>query len=194
MKNILHIDASGRTKAQSDSKQLSLAIVKKLADQYSSHVSYRDISTGLPVLNDEMIDSYFTAPTDRTELQNQSIVKSDELVQELIDNDIIVIGTPIYNFAMPAVLKIWSDLVARAGVTFKYTEKGPVGLLENKTAYVAITSGGVALNSKADFLTPWIKQFLGFLGISDVTIIDASTIQRDRDEVIANAYAQVQQL
>ncbi len=192
MKKILHIDASGRH-TESASRQLSAQIVKKFSSD-DAQVTYRDVSQGLPFLDDVMIGSYFTPEEDRNEQQKLAIVKSDQIVQELLENDAIVIGVPIYNFAMPASLKAWADLAARAKVTFKYTENGPVGLLENKKAYVVVTSGGVAIDSPADFLSPWIRQFLGFLGISDVTIIDASSINMKGDAAIEGAKTQIQQL
>ena len=192
MKKILHIDASGRH-ADSDSRQLSAQTVKAISSD-DTQVTYRDVSQGLPFLDDVMIGAYFTPEEDRNEKQKQAITVSDQVVQELLENDAVVIGVPIYNFAMPASLKAWADLAARAKVTFQYTENGPVGLLENKKAYIVVTSGGVAIDSQADFLTPWIRQFLGFLGISDVTIINASTINIKGQEAIEMARAQIQQL
>jgi len=192
MKNILHIDASGRHE-HSDSRRLSDHTVQALK-QSGSDIIYRDVSQGLPFLNDTMIASYFTDPEQRDRLQQQAIADSDQVVQELQDSDAIVIGVPIYNFAMPAGLKAWADLAARAGVTFQYTDKGPVGLLNDKKAFVVITSGGVPIDSPVDFLTPWIRQFLAFIGIQDVTIIDAASLNQRGEEALQAAEAQIAQL
>jgi FMN-dependent NADH-azoreductase len=106
---------------------------------------------------------------------------SDTLIEELEAADTIVIGMPIYNFGMPAALKAWIDLMARPKVTFAYTESGPVGLLNDKRAIVAVASGGVPVDSPADFATPHLRQVLRFVGIDDITVHAA------KDLISANA-------
>ncbi|MEM9209697.1 MAG: NAD(P)H-dependent oxidoreductase, partial [Pseudomonadota bacterium] len=91
------------------------------------------------------------------------------------------IGAPIYNFGVPAVLKAWVDMIARARLTFQYTDKGPVGLLEGKRAYVVVASGGVSVDSPVDFATPYLRQALRFIGIEDVTVIPAQGIDATDD-------------
>jgi len=152
MNQILHIDASGR-ETSSVSRKLSNQIIQKISDDKST-VSYRDVSQGLPFVDEMMIGAYYTQKTERSEQQNQAIVISDAIVEELMAADTVVIGMPIYNFSMPAGFKAWSDLAARVGETFKYTENGPVGLLEGKKAYIAVVSGGTKVGSEIDFLTP----------------------------------------
>lgn len=174
MKNILHIDASGRGKP-SVSRQLSREIVQKISNGQSK-VTYRDVSQGLPFVDEQMIGAYYTQKAERSEDQNQAIALSDTIVEELKAADTVVIGMPIYNFSMSAGFKTWSDLAARVGETFEYTENGPVGLLEGKKAYVAIASGGTKVGSEIDFLTPWLRHFLGFIGIVDIEIIQAEAI------------------
>lgn len=98
------------------------------------------------------------------------------MIAELRAADIIVIATPIYNFAAPASLKAWMDLVARPRETFRYTENGPEGLLAGKTAMVTVSSGGVQVGSPADFLTPHLTFFLGFIGIKDVSVTAANDV------------------
>jgi len=193
MKTILHIDASGH-KTASDSRKLSKQLVQKIQTTEQAEVIYRDVSQDLPFLDETMITSYFTAPDERSDELKQAIAISDQVVEELQRSDVIVIGIPIYNFSMPAGFKAWVDLVARAGVTFQYTENGPVGLLENKKAYLAITSGGVPLDSPSDFLTPWLRQFFGFIGINDVNIIDASAINSRGNTALESAKAEIQAL
>jgi len=103
-----------------------------------------------------------------------------------------VIGLPIYNFSFPAAFKAWIDQVARAKVTFRYGDNGPEGLLENKKAYVIISSGGTQLGSEVDFVTDYIHHVLAFIGIKDVTIIDSSGIGKNEEKVIADAHASIE--
>jgi FMN-dependent NADH-azoreductase len=171
MNNILHIDASGRGKP-SVSRQLSNEIVQNISSGQSK-ITYRDVSRGLPFLDDLMIGAYYTQKAERSEEQHQAIALSDRIVEELKAADTVVIGLPVYNFSMPAGFKAWSDLAARVEETFAYTENGPVGLLEGKKAYVVVASGGTQVGSEIDFLTPWLRHFLGFIGIFDVEIVQA---------------------
>ena len=168
---LLHIDASPRSEG-SVSRGLSAKIV---AQQNAGEVIRRDLSEPLPFLNETWVAGTFTPPEDRSDAQRAELVLSDQLVAEVQAADTIVIGTPIYNFGAPAVLKAWIDQVARAGVTFKYTETGPVGLLSDKKVIVAVASGGVSIGSPADFLTPHLRVFLGFLGLTDVSFVDVDS-------------------
>lgn len=171
MNNILHIDASGRGKA-SVTRQLSNEIVQKISSDKTA-VTYRDVSGGLPFLDELMIGSYYTQKEERSEEQHQAIAVSDTIVEELMAADAVVIGIPVYNFSMPAGFKAWSDLAARVGETFAYTENGPEGLLEGKKVYIAVASGGTQIGSDLDFLTPWLRHFFGFIGIFDIEIVQA---------------------
>jgi FMN-dependent NADH-azoreductase len=116
---------------------------------------------------------------------------SDELVAELKSADAVVIATPIYNFSVPAPLKAWIDLIARPRVTFRYTPKGPVGLLQGKRAYVAIASGGTPIGGELDFASTYLRHMLGFIGITDVTIIGADGTMVDADSALARAREQI---
>jgi len=175
-KNILQINSSGRYEG-SITRQVSDLVVKTLKENNTSPESInRDVATGLPFVNEAWINSNFTAPHERTEEQKEVLGFSNELVAELENADHIVIASPIYNFSIPATLKAWIDLIARAGLTFRYTENGPVGLLENKSATIVMASGGVPIGSEMDMASGYLKFALGFVGISDVNIIDAATI------------------
>ena len=189
MNNILHIDASGRGKP-SVSRQLSNEIVQKISSD-QTNVTYRDVSQGLSFVDETMIGAYYTHKAERSDEQHQAIALSDTIVGELMEADTVVIGMPIYNFSMPAGFKTWSDLAARVGETFTYTENGPVGLLEGKKAYVAVASGGTKVGSEIDFLTPWLRHFLGFIGISDVEIVQAEAINRNGDKAVEDARASI---
>ena len=152
----------------------------------------RDVSQGLPFLDEEWVGANFTDPVDRSEDQRSKLALSDTLVGELKAADTIVIGTPIYNFSVPAALKAWIDQIARARETFKYTENGPVGLLEGKKAYVLVASGGTKVGSEIDFAATYLKHILGFVGIQDVTIVAADQLMMDpakRDEALAQTLA-----
>lgn len=182
-KTILHINSSGRY-SDSITRQVSELVVEHLKESATlQKVIKRDVAVGVPFINEVWINSNFTAPEERTEEQKTALSFSDELVAELKKSDYIVMATPIYNFSIPAVLKAWIDLIARAGLTFSYTENGPVGLLENKKAIVVMASGGVPIGSEMDMASGYLKFVLGFIGIHDVTIIDASVIDYlDDDE------------
>ncbi len=165
--NILRIDASART----DESQTRLG-VDKIAQHIGGPVVTRDLTLTPPTLvTQDIVGAYFTPAEDRTEAQNQSIAPSNAAVAELEAADLILIGAPIYNFGVPASLKGWADMVARVGRTFKYTENGPVGLLSSKRAIVVVASGGTEVGSAVDFATPWLRFFLSFIGIKDVTIL-----------------------
>ena len=193
MTHVLHIDASCRHEA-SDSRALSKRLLNKIKPE-GAFVTYRDVSRGMQFIDDEMIESFFVPPDERTDKENEIIALSDEITKEILAADILVIGIPVYNFSMPAVFKAWCDLAARVGVTFRYSEHGPVGLLENKKAYVAVTSGGMPIGGDTDFLTPWLRQYLKFIGIQDVTMIGAQGLRKDyAAESIANANKQIDQL
>ena len=132
---------------------------------------------------------------DQTEHHKKMFELSDKLVSELKNSDIIIISAPIYNYGPPATLKAWSDLVARIGETFRFKPDGRrEGLLKNKRAYLVITSGGTKLNSKEDFLTPWLKFILNFFGIDKVDIISADQMALDYKKSINNAEAQIENL
>ena len=186
---ILHIDASAR-KGDSVTRKLSAQLVTRLAGDHGQ-VTYRDLSEGLPFVDETKIAAYFTAPEARTGEHRKALALSDTIVSELHNNDVLVIGVPIYNFSMPASFKAWADLAARVGETFRYTETGPVGLLENKKAFVVIASGGTKVDSQIDFLTPWLRQYLGFIGIKDVTVISADALNQDFDAGLAQAQQQL---
>ena len=175
-KILLHINSSSRYK-ESITRQVSTSLVALLKQKHSSlAVVSRDTATGLPFVNEAWIEANFTNAENRNERHEQELSLSDELVSELQDADILVIGVPIYNFNIPSPLKAWVDLVARVGLTFRYTEKGPVGLLENKKVYVVMASGGVPIGSEMDLASAYLKVVFNFVGLHDLTIIDSSML------------------
>ena len=114
-----------------------------------------------------------------------------ELIAELKAADVVVIGAPIYNFGIPAALKAWVDMIARARKTFRYTSEGPEGLLKGKKAYVVIASGGMPVDSDMDFATPYLRQVLGFIGITDVEVIAADALGNGMDKKLDEARAKI---
>ena len=189
-RNILHIDASAR-QAGSVSRELSQHLVDALSDA-ETQVTKREIGlTPLPLISETWVGANFTPEENRSDSQKQALELSDTLIDELEAADTLVLGVPIYNFGVPAAFKAWVDLIARARKTFKYTESGPVGLLEGKKAHVVIASGGTQSGSEIDFATPYVRHVLGFVGIHDVTIIAADQLMSTGDEKLNTARAQI---
>ncbi len=181
---VLLVNSSGRYQ-DSLTRQVSDKLVEELlenlgVDKLSENLIERDLAKGLPFIDEAWIGANFTPAENRNEQQQKVLDFSDELVEELKTADTLVIAAPMYNFSIPAVLKAWIDLIARAKVTFQYTETGPEGLLKNKKAYLVVASGGVPLGSEADFSTNYLRQVLGFVGITDVTLIDATKVDSEQ--------------
>jgi FMN-dependent NADH-azoreductase len=192
--HILEISASARSEG-SMSRLLTRDVVKALEDRHGDvTITRRNVAEGLPFVDADWVAATNTPEEDRTEAQRRKLAFSDELVEEIMAADILVIGAPIYNFSVPASLKAWIDLIARVRLTFRYTDKGPVGLLEGKKAYVLTPSGGVPVGSAVDFATPYLRHALGFVGINDVQIIGAQGADRGNDEALDDARARIAEL
>jgi len=182
-KSILQINSSGRYEG-SVTRMVSDKLVSQLhAANTELVINKRDLATGLPFIDEQWIGANFTDPEAREESQKTTLEFSDKLVSELQQAEKIVIASPIYNFSIPAVLKAWVDLVARARLTFQYTDNGPEGLLTGKTAYLVMASGGVPIGSEMDLATKYLIQVLGFIGISDVKILDATKVELTSDKL-----------
>jgi FMN-dependent NADH-azoreductase len=189
---ILKINSSIQTE-KSVGRKLVDQLVSRFTDN-TSNVIERDLAMGLPLLTQDMVNAFYTPEDERAENQKEEIVVSNLLIKEIEDSEIIVMGIPIYNFSVAGSVKAYFDLIARVGVTFKYTDKGPVGLFENKKVYVVITSGGTPFMSDTDFASAYIKHFLGFLGISDVNFISADQLMINSEVQIKNAEKQITEL
>ncbi|HEC11964.1 MAG TPA: FMN-dependent NADH-azoreductase [Acidiferrobacteraceae bacterium] len=191
---VLRIDASGRYEG-SVTRQLADEVIDALGARFNHvHVSKRDVAQGVPFVDEDWITANFTDDEDRNDEQRKTLAHSDSLVQELKDADMLVIGAPIYNFGIPASLKAWIDMTARARLTFRYTESGPVGLLKNKKAYLVVASGGVPVGSSLDFATPYLRQALGFVGITDVQIIAAEQLNTQGETGVQAARTQIAEI
>ena len=190
---ILRLDASANIEASS-SKQLGDRLVEQLRNEYGDiELNQRDLNQGLSFIDSEWVAANFTANDERSEDQRARLAFSDSLIEELEQADHIVLTTPMYNFGIPASLKAWIDLIARAGVTFRYTENGPVGLLENKRVDIVITTGGAPLESPADFVSGYLRQIFRFIGIDDIHIIGADRMNVDAEASLNQALAQIAQ-
>lgn len=191
---ILEVSASGR-RADSISRMLSSEIIAALeAREGIVEVARRDLSRGIPHVDEAWIQANFTPEEERTRDQREALNGSDELVGELQAADVIVIATPMYNFGIPAALKAWVDMIARARKTFRYTSEGPEGLLKGKKAYVVIATGGAPIDSPVDFATPYLRHMLKFIGITDVEIIGADQLGSRADESIDAARVRIAEL
>jgi len=191
---ILHIDASARHEG-SISRSLTADLVAALEDRHpGAEIIRRDLADGIPMINADWIAANFTPAEERTPTQRITLARSDALVAELKEADILVIGAPIYNFSVPTALKAWIDMIARARLTFRYTEKGVEGLLLNKKAYIVVPSGGVPVGSPVDFATPYLRHALAFVGIDDIEIVAATGADRDNGEALDQARAKIAEL
>tara|TARA_X000001036_G_scaffold252471_1_gene234966 strand:+ start:142 stop:723 length:582 start_codon:yes stop_codon:yes gene_type:complete len=190
---IYQIDSSAR-KDGSTSRALAKKLLNKIKKP-EDEVIYRD-------LNDEMVfvsglteSGMNIDEKDQNENHKKMFKLSDQLVKELKESDVIIISAPIYNYGPPATLKAWSDLAARVGETFRFKPNGRrEGLLNNKRAYLVITSGGTKLNSNEDFLTPWLKYILNFFGIEKIDIICADQMALDYEKSIKDAEQQIENI
>ena len=198
-KKILNIITSIKGDA-SFSNKLSNAVLEKLTKEYpASEVKTFDLSkTPLPYLNEVQLSAFYTPEEAHTTDQSESIKLSDDAITDLLEADIIVIGVPMYNFGIPALLKGWIDQVARAGKTFSYDENGPKGLISGKKVFLSVASGAVFSDGPYkiyDFAEPYLRVVLGFLGITDVTTfrVEGTSIPDFADSALPNALAAVEE-
>lgn len=194
MSNVLHIKASFRGD-ESVSNILGNIILDGLKTAGAS-VTTRDLSANdIPFVDAARFEAHLTPAAERTPAQAKLATIADTLIAELQAADTIVFSVPVHNFGVPAVVKAWADLVARAGTTFAYTAAGPKGLLEGKKVYIAAASGGTPIGSEMDFMSSWLKFFLGFLGITDIELVAADGIMGAGGEAtIAKAKVEAERL
>ncbi|RBP90936.1 FMN-dependent NADH-azoreductase [Rhodobacter sp. 140A] len=172
---------------------VSHKIAAKVAAKVGGDLIVRDC-TAIPAIDGAWIGAAYTPAENRTDAQKATLALSDALIAELKAADTVVIGCGVYNFGVTGPLKHWIDMVCRVGETFRYTEAGPQGLAGAKRVIVAYASGGVPAGSGYDFATPYIKQVLGFIGITDVTVVAAEGVAVDEAAALARADAQIAQL
>jgi FMN-dependent NADH-azoreductase len=195
--NVLQINSSARREA-SHSTRLANRIVQRLRDaDPDAMLTVRDL--GLephPVLDEPALGALFTPASQRTPEQVARVALDDALIAEIQAADVVVLGVPMYNFGVPASLKNWIDAIARVGVTFSYTEKGPEGLLKGKKVYVALTRGGKYRNTPADTQVPYLNTVFSFLGMNDIAFVYAEGLNMGADAeqmAINSAHQQIEE-
>ncbi len=198
MTTLLQINSSVFSQGGQSSQLADHYVAAYLKSNPGAKIVTRDLAANpVPHLGGETVGAYFTPADQRSDAQKAAIALSDELVAEIQAADTIVIGAPMYNFNIPSVLKAYFDHIARAGVTFKYTEQGPVGLLTGKKAVVFSTRGGLYAGTPNDVETPFVRQFLGFLGMTDVNFVYAEGLaygDEKKAEAMKAAKAEVEKL
>ena len=192
---ILQINSSARS-AGANSTRLADAVTTRLkAANPGAVVELRDLAAHPhPVLDEAALGALFTPAEQRSPEQAARVALDDALIAQLQSADAIVIGVPMYNFGVPVQLKTWIDAIARAGVTFRYTENGPEGLVKGKKVDVALARGGVYRDTPADSQVPYLKGVLGFLGMTDVEFIYAEGLAmgpETADKAFAEAEAAI---
>ena len=190
--NILQINSSARSTG-SESTRLADEIVARLAAKGDATITRRVLAADPhPVLDEPALQALFTPADQRTPGQSARVALDDALIAQVQAADVIVIGAPMYNFGITVQLKSWFDAIARAGVTFKYTATGPVGLLTGKKVYVAVTRGGMHRGGPSDVQLPHLQTFLSFVGLDDVQFVFSEGHGMGPDAV-ARARAEAQQ-
>ncbi|HRA78257.1 MAG TPA: NAD(P)H-dependent oxidoreductase [Burkholderiaceae bacterium] len=195
---ILQINASARSEG-SNSTRIADAIVAKLKAAHPEAVlELRDLARDPhPMLDEEALGALFTAPAERSPAQAARVALDDAVIAQLQSADAIVLGVPMYNFGTPVQLKAWIDAIARAGVTFRYTESGPQGLVTGKKAYVALARGGMYRGTPADTQVPYLKSVLGFLGMTNIEFVYAEGLAMGQEaaaKALEDAHTQIEAL
>jgi FMN-dependent NADH-azoreductase len=195
--NLLQINSSARRDA-SHSTRLANRIVERLRESApNATLKVRDLNVvPHPVLDADALGALFTPAEQRTPEQAARVALDDALIAEIQAADVVVLGVPMYNFGVPAPLKNWIDAISRAGVTFRYTEKGPEGLLKGKRLFVALARGGQYRNTPADTQVPYLKMAFTFLGLTDVQWVYAEGLgmgpEAERNG-LASAHEQIEE-
>jgi FMN-dependent NADH-azoreductase len=189
---ILQINASARV-AGANSTKLADAISAHLqAKMPTASLVVRDLAKNPhPVLDAETLEAMYTPAAERTALQSQRIEMDSLLIEELFSADAVVLGVPMYNFGISVQLKTWIDAIAKPGVTFRYTEQGPEGLIKGKKVYVALARGGVFRDSAADLQVPFLSNVFSFLGMKEIEFIFAEGLSMG-PEAVKQAFAQAE--
>ncbi len=176
------------------SKKLTAKIVEQLkSKQPDSTVTYRDLSTGVPFVDAQVLAGFWTPAAEHSEEIKKAVAHSDQTTKELIDADTIIIGVPMWNFHVPATVKAWVDLSVRAGVTFSQDENGYKGIVPpGKKAYVVVTTGGVPVGSDYDTASKYMHTIFSFIGVTDIEIVGAGRLTLpDGEASLKAAYDQI---
>jgi len=199
MTTLLQINASINN-GKGQSSQLAQQFVAAFLERNpQAKIVVRDVAAAEPVphLNAERFGAFITQPVERSAAQQAVVAYSDALIDELQQADVIVLGLPMYNFGVPSQLKAYFDHIARAGVTFRYTEKGPVGLLTGKKVYVFAARGGLYAGTPLDTQSGYVRDFLRFLGMTEVEFVYAEGLAispQSKEAGLAKAVAEIARL
>lgn len=181
---VLVIQSSVRAQDANSSKLASMIVDKIKARHAGASIETLDLgSNPHPVLDGAAVGAIFTPSEQRSTEQAARVALDDGLIAKVQSVDTLVIGVPMYNFAIPVQLKSFFDAIARAGVTFRYTENGPEGLIKGKKVYLALARGGLYRDTPADTQVPYLKTILGFLGMTDVECVYAEGMAMGPDGV-----------
>lgn len=199
--NILQVNSSARVfendQGSHSSRLANELSTRLLAERAGARLTVRDLArTPHPVLDEAALGALFTPAGQRTPEQAARVALDDALIAEIQAADVVVLGVPMYNFGISAQLKNWIDAIARARVTFQYTEKGPVGLLTGKTVYLVLARGGIYRDTPSDSQVPYLRSVLGFLGMTDLHFIYAEGLAMGPDaeaQALASARAAIAQ-
>lgn len=179
---ILQINGSARTEGANSTRIANDIVARLTAANPNATLVQRDLARNpAPMIDEAALGALFTPAEQRTPEQAARVAESDALIAEVQAADVLVLGVPMYNFGVSAQLKNWIDAIARVGVTFRYTENGPEGLLVGKKVYVAFARGGRYRGTAADTQTPYLRSVLAFLGMTDVHFIHAEGLNMGED-------------
>jgi FMN-dependent NADH-azoreductase len=200
MCNILYISSSPRGSA-SYSNQIAESVIRDLRNNGpNAKLMVRDLAqVPLPHIDDDFVTATRGADGPRTQRQRAILAQSDALIDELLAANIVVIAAPMINFSVSTTLKSWFDYIARAGRTFRYGEAGPQGLVTGKRVIIVSASGGIysGENAALDFQVPWLRNMLGFLGMTAVEVIRVEGTAfgpQAAEQALARAAAQAQEI
>lgn len=199
MTTLLQINASINNDSGQSSRLANQFVAAFRARHPKATVVVRDVAAAeaVPHLTAERFGAFIAKPDQRTPAQHGVVAYSDALIEEIKGADVVVIGLPMYNFGVPSQLKAYFDHIARAGITFAYTEKGPVGRLTGKKVYVFAARGGQYVGTPLDTQTSYVRDFLAFLGMSDVHFVYAEGLAispESKESGLAKAAAEIARL
>ena len=195
--NILQIKSSARGAASHSSAIADDLVLRLRLAHPHARLTLRDLNaTPHPVLDEAALGALFTPAANRTPEQAARVALDDALIAEIEAADVVVIGVPMYNFAVPAQLKNWIDAITRVGATFRYTEKGPEGFLKGKTLYAVLARGGKYRDTPADSQVPYLKTIFSFLGITDLRFVYAEGLnmgEQAAHDALTSAHQQIEE-
>ncbi|WP_137886662.1 FMN-dependent NADH-azoreductase [Pseudomonas sp. 2FE] len=198
MSRVLVIESSARQQGSVSRELTAQFIAQWQAAHPADQVTVRDVAVEqVPHLDLNLLGGWMTPAEQQTAAEKAALARSNTLTDELLAADVLVLAAPMYNFAIPSTLKSWLDHVLRAGVTFKYTDTGPQGLLTGKRAYVLTARGGIYAGSSMDHQEPYLRQALGFIGIHEVDFIHAEGLNLGgefQEKGLSQAKAQLAQV